>query len=148
MTDYGKAVLSNSGNVLETAPYRGPGFNRPVERYTDWNAGDTVRAVWTGQICHGCDWASWASPYNDYFGYVQYDNLSDNYEPVADFTISESEINVGVEAWDVDVFGSMPLLYSDRGQLGPAPDPYVHVARPGPPGCCEVPVPIRSDQYN
>lgn len=144
----GSAILSNSGNVLETRPHRGGASNRSLERYVDWKPGDTIRAVWAGQICEGCDWMSWANPYNDYFGYVQYDNLSDEFEAVSDFTISASEINVGVEAWDVNAFGDMPLLYPDRGQLGPSPDPYVNAPRSGPRGCCEVSEPIRSDSNN
>jgi len=147
VTSSSRAVLSNSGSDLFTRPYRGPAFNRPPERFVDWDSGDTIRVVWAGQICNGCDWAGWAQPFNDYFGYVQYDNLSDNYESVSDFTISSSQINVGVEAWDEGTFGPMPLVYPERGQLGSSPDPYVHVARPGPPGCCEVPVPLRSDSF-
>lgn len=139
----GEAILSKSGNNLITSPYRGPAFNRPVEVFIDWDAEDTVRAVWAGQICNGCDWAGWAGPYNDYFGYVQYDNFSDDYQGVSDFTEAANKINIGVEAWNELVFGSMPLIYPELGQQGPSPDPYVHVARPGPGNV--PPVPRQSD---
>ncbi len=91
----------------------GMGMLRDRGGTLSWQAGDTVQAVWVGQICEGCDYlyqlgGGVATGPNTtvVFSYQAFDNLADIAGPITSFSVSRSD----PFTWPDPPFGPVPTL--------------------------------------
>ncbi len=78
-----------------------------------WQAGDTVQAIWVGQLCEGCQQGGMGgmggmggSGGTVTFSYQAFDNLSDTAGDITSYSLN----NTDPSSWADPPFGTMPTL--------------------------------------